>query len=71
MWVVALENTSEGKFTQLVANHVLGHVYRQKILSVVHGEVETDEFRRNVRPPRPCFDRLAIISLLCLENLLH
>ena len=71
MGIVSFENASVRKFTQLVTNHVLGNIYGQKVLSVVDGEVEPDEFRRDVRPPRPCFDRLAIIRLLCLENLLH
>ena len=42
---MSFENASVRKFTQLVTNHVLGNIYGQKVLSVVHGEVEPDEFQ--------------------------
>ena len=41
---VALKGTGGNELTQLVANHVLGHVHRHMLAAVVDGKGVTNEF---------------------------
>ncbi len=58
---MALERASWRELTELVANHILSHIDRQKAATVMDVEVETYEVRSDRRTTRPGLDRLAII----------
>jgi len=59
-----------GEFTKFVSNHILGHIYRKELPSVVHVEGMTDHLRENCRSPRPSLDNFLIIPLVELDHLL-
>ncbi len=42
-----------GKFAELVANHVLGHIDRDEFVAVVDRQRKADKIRRNRRAPGP------------------
>jgi len=47
---VAVEGAGGRKLAELVADHVLGHQHRQKLVAVVDAEREPDELRQDGRP---------------------
>src|SRR5262245_59563512 len=47
------------EFAELVADHVLAHEHRRKLLAVVHLEGEADELRHDGGAARPGLDRFA------------
>ena len=53
---MAAEGARWGKLTQLVSDHILGHVYRDKFVAVVDCEGVSDEIRRDHRGAAPCLD---------------
>src|SRR5690242_1645484 len=57
---VALEGAGEGELAELVPDHVLGHVHRNMLLAVVHGDRQPDEIGRDGRAPRPGLDRTLV-----------
>src|ERR1043165_8161881 len=59
---VRLERAREREFTQLVADHVLGHVDRDEFLAVVDGKRVAHELRRNSRAPRPRLEDLLLAA---------
>src|SRR6267378_4813158 len=59
---VALERTRRRKFSQLVPDHLLGHIHGNEFLSVVHGDGVPDHFRHNRRAPRPRFNHFLFVA---------
>src|SRR5258705_4405992 len=63
---VALKGTSSRKLAELVANHVLGHVDRDELATVVNGDGVADKVRVNGGPAGPrwqsTFCRLPVSS---------
>lgn len=59
---MSTEDAGRCEFTELVADHILGDIHRDKGLAVVHGEVVTDKVWSDHGIARPCLDRLAIGS---------
>src|SRR6185369_12087685 len=57
---VALEDPSHRKLAELVPDHVLGHVDRNVLLAVVHGDRQTDEIGHDRGAPRPGLDRALV-----------
>src|SRR5882672_4395583 len=55
-----------GELAETVADHVLGHVDRDVLLAVVHGDRVTDERRKDDRRPRPGLDDLLLVALVHL-----
>src|SRR5690606_27364687 len=58
---MALERTGQRKLAQLVTDHVLGHIYRHMLLTVVHGDRQTDEVGQDCRAAGPGLDRLLVL----------
>src|SRR5574344_1788608 len=54
---VLLESTGQNKFAELVPDHVLGDVHRNKHLPVVDVERVSDKLRDDHRAARPSLDR--------------
>ena len=59
------------KFTELVANHVLSHEYRDKIFAIVNEEGVTNEIRSHHRAARPGFDRAFLTRVIHCVDLLQ
>src|SRR5512142_1872447 len=59
---VPLERARERELAELVADHVLGHVDRDVLLAVVHGDRQADEVGRDRRAARPGLDRLLVVD---------
>src|SRR3954466_14107077 len=59
---VALERARERKFTELVADHLVGDVDRHVLLAVVHGDRQADEIGQDRRAARPGRDRLLVLG---------
>src|ERR1035438_569321 len=59
---VPLELTGKAEFAQLVSHHVLGHIYRNKFPSVVHGNRVSHHLRNNRRAPRPCAQHFLLVT---------
>src|SRR5487761_11309 len=68
---VALERAGQRELAELVTDHVLGHIDRNVLLAVVHGDREADEFRRDRRAARPGLDRLFVVDGARGVDLLH
>ncbi len=66
-----MERPSESELTELVTDHVFGHVNRDELLAVVHGESQTDKIRKHRRTARPSLDYLAIRALASDLNLFN
>src|SRR5450759_5853382 len=58
------ERAGRGKLTETVADHVLGHVDRDVLLAVVHGNCVTDEVREDDGRARPALDDLLLVLLV-------
>jgi len=58
---MTLEGPRERKFAQLVANHLVGDVDRNVLLAVVHGNRQSDEFRKDHRATRPGLDGFLVL----------
>jgi hypothetical protein len=71
MRIVGFERSSSRKLTKLVTDHIFGHINRQKIFTIVNGEIQTNKVRCYSRPSGPCFDRFAITCILSFLNLFH
>src|SRR3954465_12477996 len=73
---VAAEQTRRRELAELVPHHVLGHVDRDELVAVVHGEGVADEVREHRARARPGLDhllgagRVLRVDLL-REGLLH
>ena len=50
---MAPKSPRRGKFTKLVANHVLGNVNWNELVTVVHGQGMSHKFGRDRRPSCP------------------
>src|SRR5512135_519824 len=59
---VPLERAGQRELAELVPDHVLGHIDRNVLLAVVHGDRQADEFRRDRRAARPGLDRLLVVD---------
>src|SRR6478672_4272619 len=57
---VTLERAGQRELAELVADHVLGHVHRNVLLAVVHGDRQPDEIGRDRRASRPGLDRALV-----------
>src|ERR1700733_12718135 len=51
--LMAFERAGRGEFAHLVPHHVLGHVNRNELPAVMHGDRVTHELGQNRRAPRP------------------
>src|SRR5437879_1423066 len=67
---VALERAGGGKLAELVADHVLGHVDRDELAAVVHGDGVADEVRVDRRTAGPGAHYLLIVDLIHRVDLL-
>jgi hypothetical protein len=65
---VALERTRQRELAQLVADHVLGDVHRNMLLSIVYGERQSDELRNDRRTTRPGLDRPLVVRVARLAH---
>jgi hypothetical protein len=52
-----------GKFTQTMANHVLGHKNLNKSSAIVNTKVFTHKLRRDLAGSGPGFNRFAFLTL--------
>src|SRR6266699_5554898 len=68
---VALENSRQGEFAQLVPHHVLRDVHRDVLLAVVDRDGQPDEIRQNRGAPRPGLDRALVVCRARRADLLH
>ena len=66
MRIMRFERACCRKLAKFVPHHVFGYVNGEKVLSVVYGEIETDEIRGDRGTPGPSLDGLAIATCLCL-----
>src|SRR5437773_3980191 len=66
-----LKHTRGRKFTELMADHVLGDENGVKSLSVMHQKRVADKIRCHHRTPRPRFDRLLCARTVHLADLLQ
>ena len=55
---MAFEGTGWGKLSELVSDHLFGHIYRNKFLPVVHGDRVPDHIGHNRGTPRPRLNNL-------------
>ena len=66
---VALKGAGGNELTQLVANHILGHVHRHMLAAVVDGKGVTNEFGKIVEARlqvlMTCFLPEAFIASTC------
>src|SRR6266480_1596469 len=69
--VVAAEQPSVGELAELVAHHVLGHVDRNELVDVVHGERVPDEVGRDGAAPRPGLEDLLLVLVVQGRELLE
>src|SRR5690606_12592564 len=58
---VPSEGPSRRELTELVTDHVLGHVHRNELVAVVHHDVGADELRKNRGATRPGLDGAAAL----------
>src|SRR5205809_969411 len=58
---VPLERARQRKFTELVADHLVGDVDRHVLLAVVHRDRDADEIGQDRRAARPGLDRLLVL----------
>src|SRR3989344_8792809 len=58
------------EFSKLMSYHLLGDVHGSELLPIVYRKRETDEFRRDIAPARPCLDDLLLPCLDHPHNLL-
>src|SRR5262249_32844450 len=68
---VAAEGAGGGELTELVADHVLGHVQLDEVPPVVDGKVLADELGHDRAGARPGPDRLAVAAPLGPLDLLE
>src|SRR5664280_1357360 len=61
---MSLERPRRRKLAQLVSHHVLGHVHRNKLLAIVHGNGVAHKFGKDRRTPRPGLDYLLVVGLV-------
>src|SRR5204863_2529126 len=66
---VALEDPRHREFSELVPDHVLGHVHRDVLLAVMHGDREADEIGHDRRAARPGLDRTLVVGAACRADL--
>src|SRR3989338_3195074 len=66
-----LECARQGKFAQLVTNHVFGYVHRDMLLTVMHRDCQADEFGKHRGTARPGFNRAFVIGCTHHLNLLE
>ena len=57
---MALERARQRKFTELVTNHVLGHVHRHVLLTVVYSDRQANKIWHDCGTTRPCLDWLFV-----------
>ena len=57
---MALEGSGRGKLAELMADHVLGHIDRYMLSSVVNSKGMTYEFREDCGTSGPGFDNLLV-----------
>src|SRR6266853_1741239 len=68
---VALENSRQSEFAQLVPYHVLRDVHRDVLLSVVDRDGQSDEIRQDRGTARPGLDRALVVRCARRADLLH
>ena len=64
------EDTGRSEFTQLVSNHILGHIDGDEFVPVVNGDGEANEVGGNHRGAGPGLDGGLFARLLGGENAL-
>ncbi len=62
-----LENPSRGKFSKLMADHVLRHKQLRELTAVVNEERVANKVRDDRAIPRPSFNGLTVPRLLALD----
>ena len=70
VFAVTTEGPGRGKFTQLMADHLLGDKDRHVDLAVVHGDRVTDHPGKNRRGTRPRADHPPLVGLIQRIDLL-
>ena len=71
MGTVFLKHARGRKFTELMADHVLGNENGNKYLSVMHQKRVANKIRRHHRASRPGFDRFLHARAIHLVDLLQ
>ena len=66
---MALVRARQRKFTELVADHLVGNVDRHVLLAVVHRDRQADEIGQDRRAARPGLDRLLVLRRARLLDL--
>ena len=64
------EGASGSKLTKLVTYHVLGNIYGNELITIVHSESVTHKFGSNHRSTRPSLDHALLAALIHCVNLL-
>ena len=67
---VTAECAGRGKFTQLVADHILGDIDRHMLAAVVDGDGVADKVGENRGRAGPGLDDLLVVAVVELDNLL-
>src|SRR5437879_3086075 len=70
-FAVTLEEPREGELAQLMPDHLLRDINRQKFPAVMHREGMPDEFGGNGAVARPRFDRFFLAGCIHLLDLLQ
>src|SRR5690242_11566843 len=68
---VAFEGARGRKLAELVANHVLGHIHRDKLAAIVNRNGVADEVRVNGGTARPGTENLFVVGLVHDGDLAH
>ena len=67
---MATELASRSELSQLMSNHILCNVNRNKLISVVNGNRMTYEIRRNHRSARPSLDHVLLTAFIHSDDFL-
>jgi len=65
---MAAENARGSEFTQLMANHILGHIHGDEFVAVMHSDGLADKVGGNHAGAAPCLDGNLLVRLLSLDN---
>ena len=60
---MATERTGQSEFAELVADHIFGHIDREELLAVVHGERKSDHIGDDCGTTGPGLDIINAVDL--------
>ena len=65
---VTLEGSGGSELTELVADHILGNIYRNMLSAIVNCECVTYEVREYCRGTAPCLENLLLSCFVHCQN---